>query len=649
MKPSNTKRAEKRGHVMDVLQTVSMTAAGVVFLLALFWMGGKVVDYVVSSWWPTRQISVGTFTAGAGTLPDTAGSAGKILGAKLERLKRFTRKDPSQFGLVQAPNLIAVPDQLRERQGDMRKRLESINLKVKDVAVGDIAKLIDTVFEPARPRLDGTITDYGDRLEVRSELLWKDRVLDGWVASRAQPKAADASTKKDELLNELYDDLVFQMIFDLPRNPQLPWFTKYSTDDEIPNWQTLEALTLGLEALENYRLSLDYEDLKRSVRYLDRIPTYAPGYALGHYFLALALGEDRQEERAASVFGAIENMNCTAELRWAAKYQQAAAMLRQYRSQQATDAANSILVPLITELKAASAEDTGERKNFALQLIPLAEAQLSYTYSTMLTLSSSLSDSELKQKAENGWNEAHEDFKTVLEWRSEAEKKEVQSWILNAQGYGIFRIAQKELGSGSAVDQKQQEAFKAACVKALDTLGKANELNPNNYEILQNQAMILDDTQFDPDAKHLVEAEALYERTKRFVPRDYYQYERLARIFWRRAESQPVPTFRDELVKSGLENVAAAQKYRPNARLAAACGAYFFMASADTEKDLAKQKSSIQMAMANSELLLNLKAQKLDELKPIVADTVALMLKVAPRISDQSERDALTNLANRLK
>jgi hypothetical protein len=683
MKLDDLKNPEKRRRVMDFLQSVLMTAAGIVLLFFMILVAFKVVGYIWSSWKPTREILVGNFTAGAGTLPETAGSAGKILGAKLERLKRFSRKGTRDYWLIQAPTLVAVPDQLADRQGDTRRRLEAINLKVKDVAVGDVAKLFDIIFEPARPRLEGTITDYGDRIEVRSELLWKNGVLDGWVASRAESKATNAP-QKDELLNDLYDDLVFQMIYDLPKNAKLPWFTKYSTGDETPNWQTLEALTLGMEALDNYRLSLDYQDLKRSLQYLDRIPTYAPGYSLGHYFLALALGEDRQEERAANVFGEVENMDSTAQLRWAAKYQQAAAMLRQYRSQPATDAAESILIPLIQELKTASGKDSSaegkdssaegkdssaegkdssaegkdssaegkarsEDAKFAVRLTPLAEAQLSYTYSTMLTLNTSISDNNLQLNAEKYWKEANVDFNGVTEWLSDRDKNEVLSWILNAEGYGSYRIAEWKLNSGTGDIQNHQKLFRQACNEALKKLEKANQLDPNNYEILQNQAMILDNEQFDPEGKHRVEAESIYERTKRFVPRDYYQYERLARIFWLRTKSQPVPTLRRDLIKSGIDNVNAAQGYRPNARTAAACGTYFFIASADTEDDAAKQKTDIQTAMANGELVLNLKAENLEELKPIISDAVTLMFKVAPRISDQSEKDALTALANKLK
>src|SRR5579864_4613777 len=201
---SNTK-----GQWMDFSYSVLVTVISFVILL---WLTTNLFSYVRSQWQPTHDIVVGTFTAQGGTLPNDAGTAGSTLGSKLERLRRYARRDPSGFGLIQTPVLISIPDQVRERQSDAAKRLEAMNLRVKEVQVNEVVKFLKALFEPARPMLEGTVTDYGDSIEVRSELLWKNRVLDGWVASRAKPMQSDTA-KTSQVLNELYDDLLFQMIY----------------------------------------------------------------------------------------------------------------------------------------------------------------------------------------------------------------------------------------------------------------------------------------------------------------------------------------------------------------------------------------------------------------------------------------------------
>jgi hypothetical protein len=529
-----------------------------------------------------------------------------------------------------------------------------MNLKVKDVDVNAVVKLMKELFQPARVTLEGTITDTGDRIEVRSELIWKNQVLDGWLTSRAKPEANDAA-KTSKVLNELYDDLLFQMIYDIPRK-KLYWSPKSSGDNDLPNWQTQEAMTLGLESLENYQESLEYDDLQRSLHYLERIPIHAPDYALGHYFLAMALGEDRQEERAASVFAQIQGMPADTQLKWAAIFQEAAARLRQYHGPAATYAAEQLLIPLIGELQGV-AVNGGETSGFARRLLPLAQAQLGYTYGTLFTLNPyeprepSETEEEdrktqLEKNATKAWGDATKAYEAISDWNSE-QQRDVLSWLKNTEGYSRYRIAQWKLErKDGRSESDKKRAFTEACNEALKLLDKANQARPNQYEALQNKAMILDDIRFDPKGERINEAESLYQRTAKFVPRDYYQYERLARLYWRRVREQPVSTLQMDQIARGMENVKTAQSYRPESRTAALCGTYFSIAAASNEPDAAKKAQDVHDAILQAKLAFRLSASKAPERKPIATDTTKLIREVEATLDDNdTNKKVLHDLA----
>jgi tetratricopeptide (TPR) repeat protein len=645
LKPKGT-QPNWKGRVMDTLYTLLVAAAG---LAAVLWMGTKLFLYVESKCRPAREMLVGTFTAGGGTLPNDSTAVGKTLASKLERLWRYARHDPSGFGLIRSPVLISVPTPARDRPTDAGQRLEGLNLKVKDVDVSQMVKLMRAFFEPARPTLVGTITDYGDRLEVRSEVVWKSQVLDGWVASRPKDPQWEP-TKTNQALNELYDDLLFQMIFDIPRNPDLSWLAKPAATGDTPNWQTLEAMTLGLESLEAYQQTLQYEDLLRALRYLERIPIYAPEYAVGHYFLGLALGEDRNEERARSVFEQIAEMKAPSDLKWTARFQEAAAMLRLYDGRAAMDAAQCVLEPLIGDLRAAVSQhrNTGE---FARRLLPLAEAQLAYTYGTLFTLTTSISKEDLERLATNASTAARADFDDAAkDWPDPDQRDDVLSWLRNTEGYAKFRIAQWRWMETKTPDNEPTDVFQARCNEALDLINEAIRLRPNHYEILQNKAMILDDWRFDTKDTFLSEAQALYERTAQFVPRDYYQYERLARIYWRRARIQPDPTMCQDLIAKGLDYVKKMQSVgRSNSRTGTLCGAYFSILAAAGETDPAKKKEEVQAAIGHGRLALLLQALSDPDKKLIAKDVAAMMEKVAPKLDSNDEnKSTLLELAKEL-
>jgi hypothetical protein len=483
---------KKRMGISQLLYVILLAAA---FAAAIVWASVTLYQYLVSQIRPSDEIVVGTFTTAGQGLPTDPKTVGTVLASKLERLKRLAGREPSGFGLVQTPILTSVPGQVTERQSDARRRLEALNLKVKDLDVNAVVNAIRSMFAPARPTLEGQVTEIGDRFEIRAELLWKGDTIGGWAASRTK------SAQIQDTLNDLYDDLLFEIIYDIPRNPRLHWWAKAKGDDEIPNWQTLEALTLGLQGLQTYEQTLEYADLQRAIKHLERIPVYAPGYALGHYFLAVALGEDRQEEIAAALLSQVERMATNKMLKWSAAFQRAAAMLRRYKGPPAEEAAKDVLGPLIKELQstsnAANKQSSAEEKKFASRLLPMAYAQLAYTYGTLLTLKSTWTNEELKKGSKDASDEACKAFKEVGDkWSSERERQEVERWIYNTQGYSKFRIAQFERTKAVNANKSSIELnkeFGEACDAALKDLRKANEILPNNYEVLQNEAMILDD------------------------------------------------------------------------------------------------------------------------------------------------------------
>jgi hypothetical protein len=638
--------------VFHALYVILVSAA---FGAALLLASRTLFLYVWSQINPGNEIVLGTFTAFGEGLPTDTKAVGSALASKLERLKRLTSRERTGFGLVQSTVLMSVPELFNERQSDARKRLENLNLKVKDVDVNALVGAVRSLFEPARPTLEGQVTAFGDRIEIRAELLWRGEIIGGWIASRLK------SAKVAEALNDVYDDLLFQISHDIPRNPKLHWFANSAISDDIPNWQTLEGVTLGLEALQTYAESLEYADLQRAIKQLERVQVHAPGYAVGHYFLAIALGEDRQEQRSAGLLSQVERMNSGQFLKWNAALQRAAAMLRQYSAKPAEEAVTQVLDPLITSLTSAvtsTDKKRGAEREFASRLLPMAYAQLAYTYGTLFMLHSTWPGSDLRRKSEDASRQALDHFNKVKDWPSdrEREKKEVERWIYNARGYSSFRIAgferEKALEAKKPAEQVNND-FRQACNAALDDLRKANEILPNSYEVLQDQAMILEDVDYDPGGALLTEAEALYGRTKLFVPRDYYQYERLSGIYWRQLREDPPASVQTDLASKGSEAVSLATKYRypGKSQRAAVLGAYFGAVAARLEADPAKKRQKLTEAIDLAKYALSPSPTGMMSERQ---DAAKAMKAAADTLGDKDEADKkvkqnATEVADRLK
>jgi hypothetical protein len=86
--------------------------------------------------------------------------------------------------------------------------------------------------------------------------------------------------------------------------------------------------------------------------------------------------------------------------------------------------------------------------------------------------------------------------------------------------------------------------------------------------VLQNLGTIYADDRYDHNGDFLNIAQSLFEQTKALVPRDYYQYEKLAVIHRRKAQILLVSGNVINEIANGQEEANNALKYRPNSRTA---------------------------------------------------------------------------------
>ena len=639
-----------RVSMMSLLWSVLVTT---ICVALLFWLALKLGTYVYSQWRATSAIAVGTFTT-AGLDANVGDSTGKALSARLDRLRRYARS-ASSFGLVKTPALISAPNLVKARQRLALQRLEQLDLKVHDVSVNQLVKSLTTLLEPSYPTLAGTVTDYGDSLEISAELKWKDDTLCAWVASRLKPDDVKADNAKiGSVLNGLYDDLLSQVLFDLPGSDGKWCSETPAAEPEFRNWQHLQAVTLGLESLISYQSTLEPADLTRAIGYLKRIPTYAPDYALGHYFYGVALSEDRQEQLAASMFhhtqwleeaaskrAASENKpEHPKELQWNARLQRAASMVEEYDASTAADAVE-ILRALSTELQQAAGTTDGNA-DFAHRLLPFAQARLAYAYGTQYRLDEAVTE-QLKNQAEKALEDADSSFEAVPKWDSKKQHKwpskeqqdDVLSWVRHAEGYARFRIAQWEYESGTA--KGDQSYFMDASKKAENTIREALSVRPTNYLFWHSLAIIVDDDRLDPKNERLDEAERIYQRTVELVPQDYYQYERLARIYWRRAKAQKVQSARwRELVAAGLKHVedAEARRKQSPTPTTVVCGTFFLAAKALIETEQTKKTEALRATIGKADQTITLGALTSPQRSAIGEDAADLMNELAKAIPD---------------
>jgi hypothetical protein len=545
--PRDTGILRKAGRKLAKVQTL-------LWYLILAWVVVLLARYVVLLLSAPKEITFSPLAVvGSNVKPDVSVLAG-IMSSKLQRLKDGQSGTPAGYGFLQIPSM-AVPDPALAKTGGLSRRLEDLNLKVKDVDVNAVVKAVSAVFTPPETQLKGTVTELAATIEIDCHLVRGDDVKASWHSSRAK-----IAGKDEEVLDGLIDDVLFQFLYDLPRSEQLKeWRVKAEPGDyPYPNWQAMEAFVRGLEWLSDYQHNLDHSCLIKAQDQLQRLQIVAPGFALGLYFYGIALAENRQEA------------------------QEAGARLRLYLPSEAEKKAVPLLQSLIADLETRlhSTLEPKTEKEYQ-QLLALAEAQLGYTYGTLTGLTHSTS---WNAKAKAAFAAAEAMVTGHKDWDA-ADVKELRFRILNAKGYSLFRFAQHS--------KMTAEEFRENCEEAIKDLQAARLLRPNHYEVLQNLARIYDDERYDSSLNSLDNAESLYKQTTLFVPEDYYQYERLARIEFRRLQASPSAPLKliRASAQTGAKYVSEALARRRESREGNLLAAVFAAELWETETEEAARKA----------------------------------------------------------
>ena len=570
--PRDTGILRKAGRKLAKVQTL-------LWYLILAWVVVLLARYVVLLLSAPKEITFSPLAVvGSNVKPDGSVLAG-IMSSKLQRLKDGQSGTPAGYGFLQIPSM-AVPDPALAKTGGLSRRLEDLNLKVKDVDVNAVVKAVSAVFTPPETQLKGTVTELAATIEIDCHLVRGDDVKASWHSSRAK-----IAGKDEEVLDGLIDDVLFQFLYDLPRSEQLKeWRVKAEPGDyPYPNWQAMEAFVRGLEWLSDYQHNLDHSCLIKAQDQLQRLQIVAPGFALGLYFYGIALAENRQEAQAAEVFQQVKNQPDASEsIRWNALLQEAGARLRLYLPSEAEKKAVPLLQSLIADLETRlhSTLEPKTEKEYQ-QLLALAEAQLGYTYGTLTGLTHSTS---WNAKAKAAFAAAEAMVTGHKDWDA-ADVKELRFRILNAKGYSLFRFAQHS--------KMTAEEFRENCEEAIKDLQAARLLRPNHYEVLQNLARIYDDERYDSSLNSLDNAESLYKQTTLFVPEDYYQYERLARIEFRRLQASPSAPLKliRASAQTGAKYVSEALARRRESREGNLLAAVFAAELWETETEEAARKA----------------------------------------------------------
>jgi hypothetical protein len=549
------------------------------------------VRYLINIVSPPKEITFAPLTVvGTNSKPDGSVLAG-VMSSKLQQLKDRRESPVAGYGFLQIPTMV-IPDPVGAHPNGVSQRLEDLNLKIKDVEVNAVTKVLRALFAPPEAQLKGTVTELAATLEIDCQLIRGNEVRASWHSSRAK-----VAGKDEEVLDGLLDDILFQFLYDLPRSERLKEWRSSADPDRFPNWRTMEDFVRGLEWLSEYQHNLDHESLIKAQNQLQRLQIVAPNFTLGLYFYGIALAENRKEAQAAEVFQQAKNqVDGEESVRLNARLQEAGARLRLYETEEAKGRAVPLLQSLINDLKIklnASALSPATRTEYE-QLMALAYAQLAYSYGTITELTA---DTSWTAKAETALADADALVKPHEKDWSDTNINEIRFRIWNARGYSMFRTAQH-----SSMAPKE---FRVACDEAIKVLQDARRLRPNHYEVLQNLALIYDDEKYDPSLNSLDYAESLYKQTSLFVPEDYYQYERLGRIEFRRMLASPLAQIKRSVAQKGAKYISQALAIRNESREANLLAAVFAGELWTTESDEAARKAGAKAFRESLDAAIN--------------------------------------------
>ena len=544
---------------------VTEIAKGVVVAGAVIWIVWGAGAYLFHIVRPVRAITFSQFET---PNEDLSKQCPRMLSTMLEQIRHSGPRTPPTHGFLRLPALISVPEEARVHTATLSKQLEGIDLKIKDVDVGVVARLLSSLFSAPEYQVNGRVVEFPDSVEASCELVLGDESQGSW-SSRTGKKETDKTLDPAVLkatAATLLDDLVFQILFDFMTDKRYEsWKVSQSSEYEPTSWRSLQAVMHGTRALSSYEYTADPRDLADAIEFLGRIPLVAPSDFYGLYFYGVALSQDRREGEAAAAFQGAVLRSKDMPQKWDAQFNEAAARLKLYTTEQA-DVARSRLEEIESEvtgeIKAVKKkpgadnprpveienEVTGDAE--AIKEKPardnlwqlhafraITRAQILYTMGTRLSLRGGKPKDCLHYftiQIEPVLDRAMADLREVEGASIPNDQlvetvNQIKFRINNSSGYSRYRAAQLEYGSG--------DKFKAACEKAIEDLEAALKLYPRDYEALQNLGMIYNDEAFDRTGEYLDRAESTFRLTTKYVPNDYYQYEQLAKIYWRRVHA----------------------------------------------------------------------------------------------------------------
>ena len=590
----------------NVLFAVIVLAVG----LWLCWRGGQ---FLYSLRFPQTEIVLIPFE---GT--DDAKKLSTDLWAKLRELQNRSIPAPTAYGQFALPSF-ALPTLAADSPlSTTRDVLEKLDLKIHDVKAGPVIEALNSLLAPVRYELRGSVAESSNEFIIKSQLVRAENIIASWRVSGAKPDgtSGDVSKKASAALDDLFDKLLYRMIFDFAGSSQ-PELKTWRTSEQayhFKDWQSLRDFVRGLRSLRAYQADLNHADLKEAVTYLSDLATRAPNDPYALYFLGLALAGDRQDVEAVSAFRQLQRVlkQEVDQQKWheilrESKFNEAIVTLKLH-TKDSVDRAVKALGELIKELneqdkfsasmtaeeqvtrllekakrentetselegkvKVAKAKVQGNTE--VLKLLVLSYAQLAYSHGKSLTFLGSQGDATAENKEiDQNLELAGSTFDKVKTWERkqtvplpEREKWDTANHVLemrieNARGYCKYQNAVRLAG--------QDENFRESCNSAIEALEKANGAWPNYYAVLQNLGTIYADERFDPGGEFLEPALKLFEQTKNFVPNDYYGYQMLAVIHRRRAQMLTVPELAREEVQKGRNEACDALKRRPQTQIA---------------------------------------------------------------------------------
>lgn len=539
--------------------------AVVLFVFAL-WLLCKCGTLVISFFHPDNKIVIMPFEAA----DSSKSPAQSLLASRFRSMAKRSFEPPTGYGIFSLPMLASsVTDSTKITNA--LKDFDNVTFKIKDVDFIGLIKSFDSVLSPYSYEVKGSVTQNTISTLVTAQLTFKAKVLGVWESEISGTQTGD------QALRQACDDLAYEITYDLMTKPELSKFGIKSAGD-FNNWQSLKSYVEGLSAFKTYQTTHDTNQLAAAYTNFNTLIFFQPESRLGLYFRGLVQSERRKELESVADFQKLqrvikkeledksgaslskEDRISRMKVRYEAQLNEATSLLKTYDEDDGPKAI-SMLNSLVKEIGEKIAQDkkateikrkfdidentlSDDERNFYSKLLILANAQLAYSHGTLISY---LRDTGLQQitaevkshkEAFDRAIKAAEEGKDNLPTNQiTSEMQELEFRIYNAEGYGIYRYAFFDAFNGKNATESD-EIYCRDCLNASEVLGRAQDLRPDHYEVLQNLGMIFNDERFDPAGNYLMRAKELFESTTRFVPDDYYQYEQLAEIHLRLATLQ---------------------------------------------------------------------------------------------------------------